>query len=271
MVRHPGSTRLTRPARAVDLAHYAAATPRPALCDADKFVSENTAEPHVPPDQLEIGFTDAGHENPDDDLAVARLQFRMPRANRWSLIRQNNRPHRGLSPEEVASSKSERLPASLGRFFTVDPLRKIKFDVRIPASLLAAESRNNHQRKFIVMGTSRKLTERQIADSKVALDSRVEELQSRGVSADKLKRDPIWRKLNAKNRQINGRLRRVTEIEVQNANLITMKVEHAAKKAAEKAAKPEKKAAAPASGKPAKDKSVKPAKPKVKAEKADKK
>jgi hypothetical protein len=220
---------------------------------------------------LEIGFTDAGHENPDDDLTIARRQFWMARGMRWSRIRQNNRPHCGLSPEEVASSKSERVPASLGRFFTVDPLRKIKFDVRIPASLLAAESKNNQQRKFIVMGTSRKLTERQIADSNVALDSRVEELQSQGVTAEKLKRDPIWRKLNAKNRQINGRLRRVTEIEVQNANLITLKAEHAAKKAAEKVAKPEKKAAAPASGKPTKDKAAKPAKPKAKAEKPEKK
>ncbi|MBI5759516.1 MAG: hypothetical protein HZA46_13430 [Planctomycetales bacterium] len=121
------------------------------------------------------------------------------------------------------------------------------------------------------MGTSRKLTERQIADSKGALDSRVEELQSQGVTAEKLKRDPIWRKLNAKNRQLNGRLRRVTEIEVQNANLITMKAEHAAKKAAEKAAKPEKKAAAPAAGKPAKDKAAKPAKSKVKSDKPEKK
>lgn len=121
------------------------------------------------------------------------------------------------------------------------------------------------------MGTSRKITERQIADAKAKLDSRGQELQSQGVSAEQLSRDPIWRKLDAKNRQINGRLRRVAEIETQNTELLKLKSEKAAQKAAEKTAKPEKKPAA-SEGKAPKEKAAKGApKPKAKPEKAEKK
>jgi len=120
------------------------------------------------------------------------------------------------------------------------------------------------------MGTSRKITERQSADAKTALEARVKVLQSEGLNAEQFARDPIWRKLDAKARQVNGRLRQIAALESQNAELLKLKAEKAAKKAAEKSSKPEKK---PAESKPAKDKSTKgTAKPpKAKPEKAEKK
>ncbi|RPI76885.1 MAG: hypothetical protein EHM42_14380 [Planctomycetaceae bacterium] len=87
------------------------------------------------------------------------------------------------------------------------------------------------------MGTSRKITETQLEKAKSALTVRVEALKAKGVEGKKFKRDPKWRELDSKVRQINARLAKVGEIEVQNEELLRHKEERQAQLAAKKAEK----------------------------------
>jgi len=133
------------------------------------------------------------------------------------------------------------------------------------------------------MGTSRTITESQLERAKAELAVRVKALTEKGLEAKKFKSDPVWRKLDAQVRQINARLRKVTEIEANNEEVARLKVERTARIAAEKAerkagtagkkGKPEKEkgdAKAAKKEKPAKDKSG-PPKEKAPKEKKEKK
>ncbi|MBS0263763.1 MAG: hypothetical protein JSS02_17615 [Planctomycetes bacterium] len=114
------------------------------------------------------------------------------------------------------------------------------------------------------MGTSRKITETQLDRAKGELAARAKVLTEKKVEAKKFKLDPIYRKLDAKVRQITARLRRVGEIEQNNADLLKHKEERLAAAAAEKA---ERKAAG--GKKPKAEKAKAEAKP-AKKEKAGK-
>lgn len=83
------------------------------------------------------------------------------------------------------------------------------------------------------MGTSRKTTESQLEQAKAVLGLRVKALKEKGIDAKKFKNDPKWRRLDAAVRQINSRLRKIGEVESVNAELLKLKEENAAKKAAE--------------------------------------
>jgi hypothetical protein len=86
------------------------------------------------------------------------------------------------------------------------------------------------------MGTSRQITESQLERAKSALAARAKALSDQQVEAKKFKTDPVWRKLDARVRQIAARLRRVSEIESNNAAVIKHKEERVAQAALEKAA-----------------------------------
>jgi hypothetical protein len=115
------------------------------------------------------------------------------------------------------------------------------------------------------MGTSRKTTESQLVQAKASLSLRVKALQQKGVEAKKFKADPKWRALDAVVRQINSRLRKITEVETVNAELVKLKAENEAKIVAEKA---ERKSGASKKPKPEKDEGKK-AKGEAKAAKKD--
>lgn len=98
------------------------------------------------------------------------------------------------------------------------------------------------------MGTSREITEAQLQDAKAALQVRVAAMQQAGQEKANFDRDPVWRKLQSRVRQIQTRLRAITEVEVVSAELAQRKIDNDARKAAEaaerksgvKKAKPEK-------------------------------
>jgi hypothetical protein len=85
------------------------------------------------------------------------------------------------------------------------------------------------------MGTSRKITESQLQEAKNAVKLRADSLKANGTTAQDLKRDPLWRKLDAKVRQINTRLKRIGATEALNAEVAERKVASVAAKAAAKA------------------------------------
>ena len=66
------------------------------------------------------------------------------------------------------------------------------------------------------MGTSRQITETQLEKAKAALAVRVAALKAQGVEAKSFKRDPKWRELDGKVRQINARLGKVGELVAKN-------------------------------------------------------
>lgn len=101
------------------------------------------------------------------------------------------------------------------------------------------------------MGTSRQVTESQLERAKAALAVRVKALENKGIESGKFRSDPQWRKLDARVRQIIARLRKVGEIEANNAELLKLKEERQARIAAEKA---ERKAAGGKKAKPEKEK-----------------
>lgn len=100
------------------------------------------------------------------------------------------------------------------------------------------------------MGTSRRITESQMERAQAALAVRVKALKEKGVEAKKFKSDPAWRKLDARVRQIRMRLRVLTEVETNNAEVVRLKAERVVRTAAEKA---ERKANAGKKAKPDKD------------------
>jgi hypothetical protein len=85
------------------------------------------------------------------------------------------------------------------------------------------------------MGTSRRITESQLERAKAALAVRAKALGDKQVEKKKFKNDPVWRKLDARVRQIAARLRKVAEIENNNAEVLKHKEERIARLAAEKA------------------------------------
>ncbi|HEY2252399.1 MAG TPA: hypothetical protein VGH74_15105 [Planctomycetaceae bacterium] len=101
------------------------------------------------------------------------------------------------------------------------------------------------------MGTSRKITETQLDHAKAALAVRVKTLQGKNVEPKKFKADPQWRNLDARVRQIAGRLRTLTDIEAVTADVARLKEERLVRIAAEKA---ERKAAGGKKPKPEKEK-----------------
>ena len=85
------------------------------------------------------------------------------------------------------------------------------------------------------MGSSRQITESQLERAKAALAVRVKALQEKGLEPKAFKRDPHWRRLDARLRQINMRLRRIAEVETNNTEIEKLKGERIARVAAEKA------------------------------------
>src|SRR5438876_11406484 len=71
----------TRSATAVDLAHDAAAGKRSRLGNADELVAEHAAKCHVSANQLQVGFADAGAQDPHQHVAVVRYWIRVARAH----------------------------------------------------------------------------------------------------------------------------------------------------------------------------------------------
>jgi hypothetical protein len=134
------------------------------------------------------------------------------------------------------------------------------------------------------MGTSRKITERQLTLAKDAAEARKKVLEGKGITGDAVANDPQWRNLDAKFRQIIARLKAISTVEGVAADLEKRKAERLAAEAAEKAerksGKKAEKKPAKAEAKPAKKKEggggggkdKPPAKPKKEAgEKAEKK
>ena len=96
------------------------------------------------------------------------------------------------------------------------------------------------------MGTSRSNTETQLRTAKETLAAYVNELKGNGVAAAQFARDPKWRNLDAKVRQINARLRKIGQVEKNNALVEQAKVERLAQRETEAVeAKAPKKAKAP--------------------------
>lgn len=124
-----------------------------------------------------------------------------------------------------------------------------------------------HQEFRSNMGTSRRITESQLERAKAELAVRVKALTDGGVDAKKFKSDPVWRKLDARVRQISMRLRKVAEIESNNAEVARLKEERLARIVAEKA---ERKAAGGKKAKPEKEKEKEKAKGEAKAAKKEK-
>ena len=94
------------------------------------------------------------------------------------------------------------------------------------------------------MAASRENTERQLELAKNAVSARVQALQAKGIAPEKYDDDPAWRRLDAKYRQIHGRLRHVKEVQSLEAEVQERKTERLAQMAEHKAAKKVKKAAA---------------------------
>lgn len=162
-----------------------------------------------------------------------------------------------------------RAPAKMGfrllKIFTGHV--KIRLSSRqVPGAQLQRyrQSTDFHDRKeLLTMGTPRKTTERQFQDAQVALAAHVKLLQGKGIEDQKLSRDPVWRKLDSRVRQIRARLRAISSMEVLNAEVAQRKTDRLARIATEKA---ERKASA---GKPKAPKE-KPAKEKSEAKAAKK-
>src|SRR5438067_2021400 len=102
------------------------------------------------------------------------------------------------------------------------------------------------------MGTSRRITESQLERAKAALAVRVKTLHDKGIDAKTFRRDPHWRQLDARVRQIAMRLRTIAGVEAVNAQIEKLKVERVARLAAEKAER--KVGAGGKKGKPEKEK-----------------
>ena len=131
------------------------------------------------------------------------------------------------------------------------------------------------------MGSSRQITESQLERAKAALAVRVKALEENGLERKAFKTDPHWRRLDARLRQINMRLRRLAEVETNNAEIEKLRGERLARVAAEKAdrkagaagkkPKPEKEKGEAKAAKKDKDKAPKEKAPKEKKEKAKEK
>jgi hypothetical protein len=69
------------------------------------------------------------------------------------------------------------------------------------------------------MPLSQENLERQLARADEALADCVKNLDERGVAETERRRDPQWRSLRAKRRQLQARLRRVTAVAALNDEL----------------------------------------------------
>ena len=86
------STRLARPAGAVDFAHNPSPGQRPGLRDTDELVTEHAAESHVAFDQLQIRLAHAGPDDSDEHLAGGWRGCR-PARDHIDLIVEDHRTH----------------------------------------------------------------------------------------------------------------------------------------------------------------------------------
>lgn len=69
------------------------------------------------------------------------------------------------------------------------------------------------------MGTSRTITEKQVAEARASLKNRSEQLVSQGVTKENFPRDTKWRKIDAQIRQISKRIIKIGQVEAINADL----------------------------------------------------
>ncbi|MDA0835992.1 MAG: hypothetical protein O2955_20035 [Planctomycetota bacterium] len=83
--------------------------------------------------------------------------------------------------------------------------------------------------------------ERELEIAKLKLNEWVKTLDAKGLETAAHRRDAVWRSLNAKCRQLKGRLRAVAGIEANDAEVARLKAEKLAAAAESvKAPKPEK-------------------------------
>lgn len=78
------------------------------------------------------------------------------------------------------------------------------------------------------MGTPRQTTELQLARLKVELDQYTAKLTAAGKTAADFENDAKWRKLEGDSRQIRARLRKISEVEANNAEVARLKAEREA-------------------------------------------
>lgn len=78
------------------------------------------------------------------------------------------------------------------------------------------------------MGTPRQTTELQLARLKAELDQHVAKLTAAGKTAVDFPNDAKWRKLDGDSRQIRARLRKISEVEARDAEVIRAKAEREA-------------------------------------------
>ena len=77
------------------------------------------------------------------------------------------------------------------------------------------------------MGTSRTITERQLAEARSSLKQHSEKLTAAGVAKENFSRDTKWRQIDAKIRQIVKRANKIGEVEALDAELKQRKTEAA--------------------------------------------
>ncbi len=77
------------------------------------------------------------------------------------------------------------------------------------------------------MGTSRSITERQLAEARTSLQKHSEKLTAAGVTKENFSRDTKWRQIDAKIRQIYKRVTKIGEVEALDAELKQRKTEAA--------------------------------------------
>lgn len=82
------------------------------------------------------------------------------------------------------------------------------------------------------MGLKRPVLERTLSFVTEDLTNLVKVLETRGVEVKAYKRDPKWRELNAKSRQIRRRIRAVEAIVARDAECVRLKAEKVAALAA---------------------------------------
>ncbi len=80
----------------------------------------------------------------------------------------------------------------------------------------------------VVMGTPRQTTELQLARLKAALDQHTAKLTAAGKTEADFENDTKYRKLEGDSRQIRARLRKISEIEANNAEVARLKGEREA-------------------------------------------
>ena len=112
---------------------------------------------------------------------------------------------RGFGSMEILANQSTR---SADRCGTVSGLPEYRLGMNAQTALST--------RKRVLMSNRTNL-ERQLTQADAALAAQVQVLEAKGIAADGLKRDPHWRQLNSKRRQILNRLSAVASVEEREA------------------------------------------------------